>query len=152
MVIIFVEDRALKLFVQKLCGRLGIICSPCMPAAEGGGWSEVLRKVKGISRKDHRIIGIIEGDLRKHAEQDASWKDISDRVFVARKTELEEYLFQKRKSLVALADLPPGTQYSEFKHFINKDAPEAVVHRTLKELSKQECEEINSLVDFIKSC
>ncbi len=150
MVIVFVEDRALKLFVRRLCGRRGILCNPRMPKAEGGGWSCVLERVKDSDQKVYRTLGIIEGDSKAQAEECVSWAMVSERIFVIEKNELEEYLYEKRKSFRTLADLPPEIKYGEFKHYFNKNAPEHTVIGILSELSNQECEGIASLVRFIK--
>ena len=152
MVIVFVEDKALKLFVEKLCSRLRIPCRPRMPVTGGGGWTGVLERVRDTDPKEFRIVGIIEGDARKKAEKIEFWDSVSNRIFITRKNELEDYLYEKRERIVAMADLTPGTTYPKFKHFFNKDAPEITFNRILSDLSKQDCEEITSLVAFIKGC
>lgn len=140
MIIVFVEDKALKVFISKLCGRLGIPCSPRMPRTGGGGWSCVIT----------RIIGIIEGDAKKHAEKTESWSTVSDRIFITQKTELEEYLYDKRSEFSSVLDLPEQIPYDAFKNFLNTDSQDSTLNRILSALSRQECEEIDSLIKFIK--
>jgi hypothetical protein len=153
MIIVFVEDRALKLFVEKLRERYHILCSPRMPMPEGGGWPEVLKKVRVFSPgNDYRVIGIIEGDVKEQAERSEGWSDVAGRIFVTRKSEVEAYLFEKKDTLATLAGTTSGMSFSEFKHFVGKDEQEPALIRAFSELTKQKCEEMSSLVDLIRGC
>jgi hypothetical protein len=148
MIIVYVEDRAIKDFIVQVKSSHGFLCRPRIPA--GGGFSAVLKTVHELSNTDLRVIGIIEGDAKKHAEQWGAWTEVEDKIFVTKKGEIEEYIYAKRDSLLDRKVNVSEMQYSEFKTFFNKDENKALSFRALKKLSKQECSEIANLVEFIR--
>lgn len=149
MILIYVEDRACKVFMSYLCKFNRISSRVRMPRAEGGGWTEVLKSVHSLN-ETNRVIGVIEGDSRKQAEKLDIWGDISDKIYITEKSELEKYIFDKRQALGQPTDLPVEMNFKHFKKYLNKEEYKAIADHAISSLAREKCNEITGIIAFLE--
>jgi len=149
MKIVYVEDKALKIFVQQVLG-LFRKNYPVRMLKDPGGWPEVLKMVLNSKESQVASVGIVEGDVRKHVEGFKDWGKIKDRIYVTKDKEIESYFFRKRETISDIKEKMRGPEkYGKFKKFIEKNRDACKV--LSKFIARQNCEEINEFVDFLES-
>lgn len=147
MVVIFVEDKALKCLVKSIIIKFRKDYSVRM--TDPGGWTEVIKNVVNASGRIF-AVGVIEGDIREEAEAHAQWSEVSGKIFITSGHETETYLFNKKEMIDSSRSRMPE-DFNRFKHFMNKEINEVILNEICRKIAGEQCDEIQGFKAFLVS-